>query len=205
MRDMSRFELRTITADDVGAPDSPWRDCEVWDGIPVVREPSMGWAESVAGRIFYRLAQFVWPRDLGSLVTSSAGFLLARKPDRLLSPDTAFVSRARLPHLPRADWIRVPPDLAVEVRSVSDLLSATLAKGHLWIASGTPVVWVVDPDAQAIFVLRSGHSPVIARSGQEVDAEPVLSGFRMPVAFAFADLPGGASLSGATGAEPPES
>ena len=37
-----------ITAEDVLRPGGPWGDCEIWDGLPMVREPSGGRSEEVA-------------------------------------------------------------------------------------------------------------------------------------------------------------
>ena len=64
-----------ITAEDVLRSGSKWRDCEIWDGRPMVREPSGGQAEDVGARIAVRLGAHVYAKNLGRLFLSSQGFL----------------------------------------------------------------------------------------------------------------------------------
>jgi Uma2 family endonuclease len=181
---------RLVTAEEVLAG-GRYRDCELWDGVPAVREPTGGWADRTAARIIARLSAWVDGRGLGWVFASSQGFLIARDPDRLLSPDTGFVARARLPTLPARGFVPMAPDLAIEVRSPTDTWGGTLAKARVWIGAGVPVVWAVDPDSRTIVVLRPVGNPAILRPGDEADAEPVLPGFRLPVATVFEGLPPG--------------
>jgi Uma2 family endonuclease len=135
-------------------------------------------------------------RKAGWTFGSSQGFLVARDPDRLLSPDAAFVSVERLRTIPADAFVEMAPDFALEVRSPTDSLAGALAKGQLWLASGVPVVWVVDPGSRSVIVLRAREAPWIARPGQWIDAAPALPGFRVAVSWIFSEMLGGASLSG---------
>ena len=71
---MSKHTVRgEVTAEDVLRPGSRWRECELWDGMPMVREPSGGWAELAGVRIVSRLEAHVRARDLGWVFMSSQG------------------------------------------------------------------------------------------------------------------------------------
>jgi Uma2 family endonuclease len=179
---------RPVTAADVLLAKGPWRDCELWDGMPLVREPSGGWAEEIASRIVVPLGVHVRERDLGWVFLSSQGFLVARDPDRLLAPDGAYVARARLPTLPARGFVPLAPDFAIEVRSPDEAWEATNAKCGVWIAHGAGVAWAVDPDARRVVVFRAGERPCVVRESGQVGAAPVLPDFRLDVADLFAGL-----------------
>ena len=78
----------------------PYHDCELWDGVAIVRDPAGGPAEAVAARVVYHLSDLAYREGLGWITLSSQGFLLARNPDRVLAPDGAYTSKVRLPKLP---------------------------------------------------------------------------------------------------------
>lgn len=185
---LHQVPTKRITAEDVLRANGPWRNCEIWDGSAVVRDPSGGRAEAVAARIVVPLGVHVRERDLGWVFLSSQGFLLARSPDRLLAADGAYLSKARLPVLPRRGFIPMAPDFAIEVRSPDDTWEATVEKCGIWIAHGAGVVWAVDPDEEKVAVFRGvGESEVLERVGQ-AEARPVLPGFGVHLADLFGGL-----------------
>jgi len=75
----------------------------------------------------------------------------------------------------------------VEVRSESDYREAAetemASKRADYFEAGTLVVWDVDPIAKCVNVYRvaAPDQPVIFGRGQAADAEPAVSGWRMPV------------------------
>lgn len=177
-----------VTAQDVLRPGGRWRDCELWDGVPRVREPSGGWAELTGVRIVARLEAHARARDLGWVFMSSQGFLVARDPDRLLAADGSYVSKDRLPTVPRRGFVPLAPDFALEVRSPADTWEATLEKGGIWIAHGSQIVWAVDPEAARIAALRPGIPPEILVSTGELNLAPVLPGLTIRLGDVFAGL-----------------
>ena len=185
---MARLRNTLVTAEDVLRCDSPYRDCELRDGVPMVCSPSGGAADCVAGRIGARLGRHVEERDLGWTFASSQGFLLARNPDLLLSPDGAYVSRERLPTLPQRGFIEMAPDFLVEVRSPDDTWAAVVEKCDLWIAHGARCVWAVDPMRFLLCEFRGGGD-VVRRTGEEIaKAVPALEGFTVALADLFRGL-----------------
>ena len=185
---LDRVSTKRITAEDVLKANGPWRDCEIWDGLPLVRDPSGGRAEVVAARVVAPLGVYVRERELGWVFLSSQGFLLARDPDRLLAADGAYLSRTRLPVVPHRGFVPMAPDFAIEVRSSNDTWEATVEKCGIWIAHGAGVVWAVDPDAQRVAVFRSnGESEVLERTGV-AKARPALPEFSVNLQDLFEGL-----------------
>jgi len=79
-----------------------------------------------------------------------------------------------------------PPDLAVEVLSPEDTASEVTRKVEEYLAAGVPLVWVADPATQTVTVYRSLQDVKVLTSGQDLDASPVLPGFRASIAEIFA-------------------
>ena len=184
------FEPREcrLTAEDLLAPGNPYERCDLWDGVAVVREPSGGWHDCVAAAIIARLHAAVRGTRKGWVVASSAGFLVARDPDRVLSPDAAFVSRARLLAFPTRGFVECAPDLAVEVRSPDDSWIGVVERAGVWIAHGVAVVWAVDPPSRTAATFRPRQAPIAAGPGDTLCGAPVLPDLCVPVDELFEGL-----------------
>jgi len=174
-----------ISAADVLRKDSPWRNHEIWDGSPVVREPSGGEADSVAARVVIPMGSHVYARRLGHVFLSSQGFLLARDPDRLLASDGAFVSKERLAHVPQHGFLEIAPDFCIEVRSPTDSWEATVEKCGIWLAHGVQVAWAIDPLAKRVAIFRQGLSSEVLRGIGSADATPALPDFTLDLGDIF--------------------
>jgi Uma2 family endonuclease len=122
-----------------------------------------GW---VCSRILSLLLVHVETNGLGQVVDSSTGFRFS--PDTLISPDVAFISRARLAEILVSPdkFFQGAPDLAVEVLSPSDRVKQIHAKVAKYIAHGTRVVWVVDCKKQEVTV----HTPSSDRKATGLNA-----------------------------------
>ena len=177
-----------ITAEDVLRPGGPWGDYEIWDGLPMVREPSGGPSEFVAARVVGPLLHHARERGDGRVVLSSHGFLLSRDPDRLLASDGAWISKERLPRVPRRGFTKAAPEFVLEVRSPRDSWEAVVQKCGIWIAHGTLCAWAIDPDTETVAVFRAGRAPELLRSRGAASAAPALPDFELEIAELFEDL-----------------
>jgi Uma2 family endonuclease len=90
---------------------------ELVSGEIIVRSPSGYNADEVAANLIIGLGSWVKLRRLGRVTASSAGFDLLDQDTR--SPDVSFVKAERLPVSPER-FAPLAPDLAVEVKSLSD-------------------------------------------------------------------------------------
>ena len=118
-------------------------------------------------------------------VLTEAGYTLERNPDTVRGPDVSFVRKGRFPSGPPArGFPEIAPDAAVEVRSPNDTWAELVQKAGEYIAKGTALVVLVEPDEFAE-VHRPGAEPVRLGPGDRFSAEDVLPGFACAVADFF--------------------
>lgn len=175
---MSVEDLYTLPDDDLRH--------ELQAGV-LLSEPPPGMRHGrITALLVTRLTNHAGPRRLGVVFTADAGYVLARSPDTVRGPDVSFVSRLRFEQvgdLPTA--FPGPPDLAVEVASPGNRPADIHAKVADYLAAGTRLIWVVDPEAESVTVYRSLLAPLILRSTDKLDGEDVLPGFGIEVAELF--------------------
>ena len=124
---------------------------------------------------------YVRENQLGRVLISETGF---RVGERVLMPDIAFISTDRLPDdLSKSSPI--PPDLAVEVVSPSDILSRIQEKVFAYLEAGTQLVWVLEPRARTVTVYRSETDITLLTRNDTLSGEEVVEGFSCQVAELF--------------------
>lgn len=174
-------EARRYTPEDLLAlPDE--KNYELVDGRLVER--NMG-AESseVGGELYFLLRLFCRERDLGRVWPADNGFQCFRHaPGLVRRPDVSFVKKGRLPGdvSPRG-WIRIPPDLAVEVVSPNDLAGELEGKLDDYRKAGVPLVWVIYPEQRKARVFRLDGPGVEIGEDGVLSGEDVVPGFRCPL------------------------
>ena len=119
--------------------------------------------------------------QLGRLYPADTDFKLG---DRLVKPDVAFVSTARLPEN-RRQGSPVPPDLAVEVLSPTDIQYRVIEKAFAYLDAGTRLVWVIEPVAKTVTVYRSKTDIKMLTYEDTLTGEDVVEGFSCQVAQLF--------------------
>lgn len=180
--------IRLWTAERLERAGPPYDRAELWDGVPVVREPAGGGHGVTSATLIKRLGAHVGAVSAGWVLTTDTGFIIARAPDRVLAPDVAFVSIAKLRVMP-SGFIPVVPDFVVEVKSPRDSETSVEVKAGVWLAHGVRVVWTADPKTRTVVVHRLGAVPFEARGDDAiVDAAPVLPEFRLRLAEVFEGL-----------------
>jgi Uma2 family endonuclease len=99
----------------------------------------------------------------------------------------SFIARDRLPTEDQwsEGYVTIPPDLAVEVTSPSDVVYAIEEKLEEHLRAGARLIWVIHPDVQAVQVLRLDGTGNRLRAGDELSGEDVVPGFRCPVSALF--------------------
>jgi Uma2 family endonuclease len=114
------------------------------------------------------------------------GFFFNRDPQVVLFPDVAFVRIERLPPpVERVGFLDVIPDLVVEIISPSERPAAIKDKIDFHLERGVQLVWVVYPSRGVVVVHRPGQGARTLAAGDELTAEELLPGFRLPVADVF--------------------
>lgn len=136
----------------------------------VVRQPAApSWAhQMIAGRAFVALHAHVSALQLGAVVQSPVDVILDRERDLVVQPDVVFVSNERL-HM-CTDRVWGPPDLAVEVLSLSTARHDSTIKLSWFEQYGVRECWLVDPVAREVVVVDFTGATRSVRGHRENDA-----------------------------------
>ena len=146
------------------------------------------WHSSIEAQIAMLLR--IWlrgrPKPRGRVASGEVGTRLLRNPDTTVGIDVAYFSADVLANTPAsAVYFEGAPSLAVETLSPSDTQKRINEKLDLYEEAGVPLIWLVDPVQQTILAYRAAERPALFAVGQEIDAEPHLPGFRVPIADIF--------------------
>ena len=101
-----------------------------------------------------------------------------------LIPDIAFLSNANVPDkFSKASL--VPPDLAIEVVSRTDIEYQIEEKVFAYLEAGTQLVWVLKPRSKTVTVYRSEVDITLLTRNDTLTGENVVEGFSCQVAELF--------------------
>ena len=184
--------MTRLTADQFAEHPAARGHSELVRGELRVMTPAYGEHGLLVGNVFRLLSVHCHEHRLGRCFTEDTGYRLpipGERYDTVRAPDASFVRADRVPAGPalRA-FLPLAPDVAVEVLSASDTATVLAEKLDDYLAAGTRVVWVVDPERRAVEV-RAPDAPVRRlRAGDALDGAPVLPDFRCTVAELFDGL-----------------
>lgn len=163
------------------------RDFELVHG-ELVERASCNRSVYIAGRLFHLIFSYVDLRGLGWTFSRGMGYELPREHfDTVRKPDVSFVSFQRLPatHAFPKGYMKVAPDLAVEVVSPNDLAEEVDKKINEYLTVGVRLVWEVHPTSRTVTANRADDSVVRFRETDILDGENVLPGFQCRIADLF--------------------
>ena len=135
----------------------------------------------VSVNVIHYLYLHVRQNQLGRLYTAETTFQVG---ERLLKPDVAFVSTARLTG-DKTKGFPIPPDLAIEVVSPSDVQARIATKALAYLTAGTRLVWVLEPVTKTVTVYRSETDIEMLTRNETLTGEDVVPGFSCRVAQLF--------------------
>ncbi|MCX7926242.1 MAG: Uma2 family endonuclease [Fimbriimonadales bacterium] len=153
---------------------------ELWRGEVREKMPVSRGHRRIAMHIGSRIAN---QKGLGETHAAETGFRIQTPAgESVLAPDAAFIRNERLsPELPDEGFVRIAPDLVVEVRSPDDPLPKLHEKAREWLAGGVQIVWLVDPVRHVVEVWRaSGHVQTLTNA-DVLSGDEALPGFELPV------------------------
>src|SRR5260370_1116742 len=147
-----------------------------------VEPPPMSALESLLSfRIAKELDDAGDERDCGRGIMEMLFRFTPNRPQR--KPDAAYVSFQRWPRhqrIPRQNAWSVIPEIAVEIVSPSDIADAVIDRVSEFFGSGVSMVWVVWPTVRQVYIYTSPTQVRIIGADGELDAEPLLPGWRWP-------------------------
>ena len=154
----------------------------------LVMSPAGGESGYRSGQVYLQIELWNRQHGLGLTFDSSTGFNL---PDgSCLSPDAAWVHRDRwlaLTREQRRRYLPLAPDAAFEVRSESDRLSELRPKMEAYIANGTALAVLIDPETRVVEVYRPHQTPQRYDGTAHLLLDPELPGFSLEVQPLFAE------------------
>ena len=181
----SMLDGKVTTADQLLLLDEPGCRHELVRG-ELRRMSNAGWWHgAVAAAVCELVRAHVRQHRLGLVFAAETGFLLARDPDTVRSPDAAFVRAERIPPQPARGYLEGAPDLAVEVTSASDTWQQVHEKARCWLDHGALAVWVIDAEARRVAVFHRGSTITVLGTTDVLRGEPPLPGFAIAVADLF--------------------
>ena len=166
---------------------------ELVRGVMHVMNSTFGGHGVVVENLLAALGPHVRKRRLGRAFGDNVGFQLdipGETRDTVRSPDVAFVRAERLPPagIGLRGWVRLAPDLAVEVLSPENRPAEMEARVADYLAAGTRLLWIIDPEARTV-ARRAPTGPLATlMEGDTLGAGDVVPGFAMPVADLFDGL-----------------
>jgi Uma2 family endonuclease len=158
------------------------------DGYELVHgrlvERNLGSESSRVGtRLCSRLDPFCEKHNLGIVWGADNGYQCFPHQSSLVRrPDVSFVRFGRLPgDVPPKGWVKIRPDLAVEVVSPNDSAEEVEEKLADYRKVEVPLVWIIYPSARVARIHRSNGPPRYLLEDDELSGEDVIPGFRCPL------------------------
>jgi Uma2 family endonuclease len=173
---------------------------KVWTDEELLRLKHEGKVELVNGKVIWmppagaeqgaismdlatRLNNHVRRHKLGWVFDAQTGFRIR---GNLRSPDISFVRFDRLPSgKPPKGFLRVPPDLAVEVLAPDETVADYEEKIAEYLSWGVRLIWLVDPNTQTVTVVRANGERQVLRGNDVLSGEDVVPGFKIRVKKIF--------------------
>ena len=131
------------------------------------------------------LGPFVIKNGLGEVWTAPLDVRLS--PDTAVQPDLIFISNSRAKII-KENYIDGAPDLVVEILSPSTAAHDRATKLALYAKAGVPEVWLLDPHAKTVEVLKlQGKKYVLdaALAGDQKLTSSQFPGWELPLTDLF--------------------
>jgi Uma2 family endonuclease len=159
--------------------------CELIDGRIVRMNPTGMQHGDIVIALGSALRDFVRKHQLGRVVGGEVGIYTRREPDRVRAADIAFVSRERLVDKSLKGFLKVAPELVVEIISPTDRWQNMRDKLEEYFAIGVHRVWIVEPDNRDVLVYSASTEMRKFGEGDMLMGEGVLDGFTLAIAELF--------------------
>ena len=169
----------TMTPEEFLENDVPGYEYAKGELIPM--SPATRRHGKISVSIIRYLDPYVYENGLGELYTAETIFQVG---DRMMKPDVAFVSTAHL-DVDEDKTFPIPPDLAIEVVSPTDVHYRIVRKAFDYLEAGTCLVWVLDPVSKTVTVYRSENDIETLTREATLTGEDVVPGFTCPVGQLF--------------------
>lgn len=162
---------------------------EIIDGVHYVTPSPLVRHQRILGRLHLFIGSFLRDRELGEVFLSPLDVLFSDFD--IVEPDLIFLSRERRSVLTERN-LQGSPDLVVEILSPSTRGRDRGIKKKLYERSEVSEYWIVDPESEAVEVLRRGAGggllcvAELSRARGDGLSTPLLAGLEIPLEEVFA-------------------
>lgn len=168
--------------------DPQYRDhrLELVDGELVIMTKPQAPHGFVAGEVYFHLRLYVGDHG-GTVFVGETGLVVRENPSRrdtVRGVDVAYYGPEKLQDGVPDGFLRLAPDLIVEVISPGNEADDINDKILEYQALGTPLVWIVYPQSRTVMV-HQGRDARRYFAEDRLDGGEVLPGFRVQVADLF--------------------
>jgi Uma2 family endonuclease len=178
---LTAADLETFPTD---LPSGPV-DYELDNGRLVLMTPPGGMHGSLQVRIGGHLLFQGELKGHGRAYTET-GIILWRNPDRVVSPDAAFLCSKSLPaEESEQGYLTTIPELVVEVCSKNDSANFIRRKIEHYLKAGVQIVWIVEPELKSITIHRQSGLPATLSMDGVLTLEGIIPDFALPLADVF--------------------
>jgi Uma2 family endonuclease len=190
---MATVATKLLTAEEfyewANHPDNRDKYCELERGEIVEMSRPGGRHGLVCANVAGILRNYVIQRKKGYVCSNDTGVIVERDPDTVRGPDVMlFEDAARIEDVDEK-YGEKPPVLAIEVLSPNDTPGKIMQRVREQKQFGTPLIWVLDPEARNVSIYQPGKEEKVVEEYEELTGEGVLPDLRVRVAELFA-LPG---------------
>jgi Uma2 family endonuclease len=169
----------------VELPENADKNFELYEGVPFEMPSPSPLHGLIVTEILFLIRTYLATYNIGYALGDGYDFTLA--PRIIFKPDVSFISKERLPQIPKR--FEIAPDIAVEVVSPSNTVDEILYKVETYIQYGTQLVWVIYPDKRLVYVYRPAEDNSLnlrkLTVDDRLDGGKVLPEFSAPVAKIF--------------------
>jgi Uma2 family endonuclease len=156
---------------------------EYTDGLVTQKMAAKPTHGSIQGLLYQRMNQIAGPRRLGVAYPKTRFVTPSWAP----VPDVSYYRRERI-HLrglrQPADFTEAP-DIAVEIVSPGQSVTDLIKKCLRFLALGTQIALLVDPDEETVLVFRPGEPLQLLQTDEQIDLDPILPEFDLTVRGMF--------------------
>jgi Uma2 family endonuclease len=178
---MSLIGKSVWTYDDYCALPQDFNRHEIIEGDHVVTPSPTSRHQRVLSNLSTILNSHVRTRKLGTVIAAPMDVLLADT--SVVQPDLLFIRKEREGIITEPN-IQGPPDLVVEVLSVSTAAFDRGSKMRLYARFGVPHYWILEARGLTLemYEIRDGEYELISQFAKDQVAEsPLFPGLRIPV------------------------
>ena len=181
--------MRLLTAADLAAmpdelPSGPV-NFELHNGRLVPMSPTGGRHGNLQARLSKEFIVQGEDKGLGQTY-SEAGVIIRRKPDTVVGPDVAFVTKRSTPiRESKEGYLETIPELVVEIRSKNDTRAFLDEKISDYLQAGVKLVWLVDPEVNKVHEHRQNQPSREFGVNDSLTCEDIIPGFSLPLAALF--------------------